>query len=235
MRLWFVFQSIQQLKTCFGEKAGAVLDNIGTQQYFGINSYETAEEISKRIGDTTIGIVTENTGTGDSYSTGFSPSGQGGNRSSNRSITCSDTARRLIKPEEVLTLPDHVVLIFHKNLPVCVGRLVKYFNAPEFRWGGTARPRRLGLAAAILAAFTLVVSSGLASVLLSFAGMPAPGGPGEMWGNGQDAQWQPRPVFAPLQRAINDAWQASRSWPAWGPDTRSPDRFGESGYLIGIK
>lgn len=47
IRLWLFFQSLEQLKKCFGENAGTVLDNLATQQYFSINSYETAEAISK--------------------------------------------------------------------------------------------------------------------------------------------------------------------------------------------
>ena len=72
MRLWFVFQSLGQLKTTFGDKASTILDNIGTQQYFGINSYETAEEISKRIGTATIGTASANSSTSSSRSTGTS-------------------------------------------------------------------------------------------------------------------------------------------------------------------
>ena len=54
IRLWFFFQSINQLKERYGDKAKTILDNIDTQQYFGVNSFEAAEEISKSIGDTTI-------------------------------------------------------------------------------------------------------------------------------------------------------------------------------------
>jgi type IV secretion system protein VirD4 len=206
MRLWFIFQSLGQLKTCFGEKAPTVLDNIGTQQYFGINSYETAEEISKRIGDATIGNISVNDTSGGSHSTGGGAQSQGGNRSYSRSVTTSDMARRLLKPEEVLTLPDDVVLIFHKNLPVCVGRLVKFFNAPEFRWGGTARPRRLGLAAAIMAAFTLVVSGVLAAGLLAWAGIRLPYGAGMMARDSRYVEWQPMPVYYPQAWPVDDFW-----------------------------
>ncbi len=169
VRLWFIFQSLGQLKTCFGEKAPAVLDNIGTQQYFGINSYETAEEISKRIGDATIGIETENYQSGDSHSSGMTAQQQSSSRSRSKTLNRSEIARRLLKPEEVLTLPPDVCLIFHKHLPVCVGRLVKFFEAPEFRRGGTAAPRRLGIAALIVAIFTLFGSCLLTAVALSVA------------------------------------------------------------------
>jgi type IV secretion system protein VirD4 len=200
VRLWFVFQSLQQLKSCFGEKAGTVLDNIGSQQYFSINSMETAKELSERIGDATIGITSENDTTGDSHATGSNAHQQGGNRSSSRSITRSEIARRLLKPEEVLTLPEDTCLIFHKNLPVIPARLVKYYNAPEFRrrWfglgaRGTARPRRLGLTACFLAVIILIACT----VVTQFALSLAPPQPGPKWpgrgGYGQRRAYRPNP------------------------------------------
>jgi type IV secretion system protein VirD4 len=211
VRLWFVFQSLRQLKECFGEKAGTVLDNIGSQQYFSINSMETARELSERIGDTTIAITSENDTTGDSHSTGSNAHQQGGNRSRSRSITHSEIARRLLKPEEVLTLPDDLTLIFHKNLPVIPARLVKYYNAPEFRrrWlgfgaRGTARPRRLGLVACFLAAVILLASAFVTQLALSFD----PPQPGPQWpgrgGYGQRRAYRPNPwQWSPEQDFFN--------------------------------
>lgn len=191
VRLWFIFQSLGQIKTCFGEKAATVLDNIGTQQYFGINSYETADDISKRIGDATIGITSGNDTSGHSYSTGNHAQPQSGNRSTSQSITRSEIARRLLKPEEVLTLNDNVCLIFHKNLPVCLGRLVKFYEAPEFKRGGTAAPRRLGLAAVIMAVAILFASTSVTSLVLNLTQpQPEPQWPGraaDMEGDGGQA------------------------------------------------
>ena len=170
MRLWFFFQSSEQLKSCFGEHAPTVLDNIGTQQFFGVNSYETADAISKRIGDATIAVRSVNETRSDSRPVGGGGKDgpPAGSRSTSQSVTSSDIARRLLKPEEVLTLPADVTLIFHKNMPVITAQLVKYFHAPEFRWGGSGKQRRLGLAAGVMAAFTLTVSllfTGLAASL----------------------------------------------------------------------
>ena len=95
MRLWFIFQILGQLKTTFGDKAATILDNIGTQQYFGINSYETAEEISKRIGTATVGTVSANSSTSSSRSTG-APNGSGGNVSNSYGITYNEIGRRLL-------------------------------------------------------------------------------------------------------------------------------------------
>lgn len=50
VRLWFFFQSLDQLKKCFGEHFQTALDNFDTQQFFGTNSFETADAISKKLG-----------------------------------------------------------------------------------------------------------------------------------------------------------------------------------------
>ena len=225
MRLWFIFQSIEQLKTCFGDKAGTILDNIGTQQYFGMNSYSTCEEISKRIGDMTQAIVSDNDTKGDSIPTGSGPNSQGSSsRSSSRSVTHSEIARRLAKPEEILTMDKNICIIFHANLPVCFGRLVRFFEAPEFRrrWfffgpRGTATPRRLGLVACILAAFTLIASKVVTSIAMGLAGVPSP----------------PLPYMPDLPGTWVQPADATTPQPFWGypPPRRSRD----SGFLLKIQ
>jgi type IV secretion system protein VirD4 len=182
MRLWFILQSLGQAKTCFGEKASEILDNIGTQQYFGINSFETADELSKRIGDATIAITSVNDTRGDSKPTGPSANGPTpGSVSTSCSVTRSEIARRILKPEEILTIDKNICLIFHKNLPVCLGRLVRYYEAREFRRGwfglglrGTARPRRLGLGGAVASTLALFASTLVTTMGLLAAGIVAP-------------------------------------------------------------
>ena len=63
VRLWFFFQSVGQLTECFGERAGVFLDNIDTQQFFGINAMDSADVISKRMGDATIRTESRQRGT----------------------------------------------------------------------------------------------------------------------------------------------------------------------------
>ena len=43
-----------------------VLDNLSTQQYMGITSYNTAETLSKRIGTATIAVRSEGVNSGSS-------------------------------------------------------------------------------------------------------------------------------------------------------------------------
>lgn len=60
-----------------------------------------------------------------------------------------------------------MALIFHKNLPVVVARLIKYYNAPEFRWGRSGKQRPLGLAACVMAAITLAAGYIFTSIAVS--------------------------------------------------------------------
>jgi type IV secretion system protein VirD4 len=133
IRLWFFFQSLEQMHVCYGEKAGVILDNIDTQQYFGINSLETAKPLSERIGETTLQIDSLNETFSRSRPDGPSPQGpQPGSLSWSRSVTTSEIARSLLKPEEILTLPEDLGLVFHRNLPVIPVRLVKSYKDHEF-------------------------------------------------------------------------------------------------------
>jgi type IV secretion system protein VirD4 len=176
MRLWFVFQSLNQIKTCFGEKAATVIDAVATRQYFGITSYETAEEISKRIGDATVAIETGGFTEQWQRSTGVSKEPQPGSHSRSTTLNRSEVARKLLFPDEVLRLHPDVCLVFHKHLPVCIGTLCKWFEAPEFKNGGTGRSQRLGVAAAVLAAFLLVAAGAGARFAQGVASMPPDGG-----------------------------------------------------------
>ena len=190
IRLWLFFQSIEQLKKCFGDNAGTVLDNLATQQYMSITSYETAEQMSKRIGDETIVIRTEGDNRGSSTPTG----GDGkspGSRNSGSNTTTSEAARRLMKPEEILVLPEHTTIVFHKNHYVIVCDKSKYYADKAFRrrgvifkrWGtGRTRGRglrglALGLAALALSGLVTLLVANLPATVGQAPATFAPGGP----------------------------------------------------------
>lgn len=195
IRLWFFYQSITQLHTCFGENASTIIDNLETQQYFGINSFFAADEISKRIGDATISTTTRGDSTGYSYT--HSTGGQeSGNSSTGSNFNYADTGRRLLKPEELMLLPDDVALVFHRNLPVIPAKLVKYFAADEFKNGGTGSQAGLGLVACLVAVACLVFSGYVASMAAS---LPVPG---------------QRPVRRVPARPRNDTWQFEAGRPS---------------------
>src|SRR5262249_21151750 len=143
-RIYLFFQSLDQLRKCYGENAPTVLDNLQTQLYFGINSLDTADHLSKRIGDATIVIETINQNISRSRPSGYASQGEGGSTSSSSGSTLSEAARRLLKPEEVLVLPHRVGLLFHKNLPCIPVWMPPYFADKAFKDGGTGQARKPG-------------------------------------------------------------------------------------------
>lgn len=158
LRVWLFFQSLAQLKKCFGDNADTVSDNLGTQQYYAINSYSTAEELSKRIGDTTVAVRSGGGNKGTSWPVGGGQNNQG-SRNTGTSYNVTETGRRLLKPEEILCLADDVVLIFHKNLAVIPAAKIRYYADKAFRRGGTGRTRGLGLGGMLAACAALFITS----------------------------------------------------------------------------
>ena len=191
IRLWFFFQSLHQLNECYGDKAKTILDNIDTQQHFCIKNPDNAEAISKQIGDETIPLVTHGENSGWSRPTGGGGTGQQpGNVSGGANTNYSDTGRRLLKPEELMTLPEDFSLVFHRNLPPIPVWLLKHFDHPAFANGGTGKQPGLGVAAAANAVALL-----LAAVLFAaYAALLCPPDAGRL-GDGFSGLW-PRDEFS---------------------------------------
>lgn len=169
-RIWLFFQSLNQLNKCFGEGASTVLDNLKTQQYYAINSYETAEANAKRIGTGSVMVRTGGRNSGYSRSTGVKS--DGGSANTGTTENWSETGRQLFMPEEILTLDESVGMVFHKNNPVILVELIKYYSDKAFRhrpWRGygTGRSRGLGLAGMMLAVAALALSGAVAGFVAS--------------------------------------------------------------------
>jgi type IV secretion system protein VirD4 len=180
VRLWFIFQSYAQVKTCFGDGAATFLDNVGTQQYFGVQSLETAQMLSDRIGAATVTAVSEDRGSSRSRSDGPSPDGkQGGATGSSRNASRSEIARKLLLPEEILTMSPRTCIILHLHHAPILARLIPYHASPLFRSRlgrlRTGRPPRLGLKEGFASAVLLACTLSLAAWTL--APPPAPSSP----------------------------------------------------------
>ena len=144
IRLWFFFQSVGQLSACFGDRASVFLDNIDTQMFFGTNAMSSAQMISERIGDATVVNQSRQGGSSWSRPIGGKVGQDQGQNSGNTGWSVSEMGRRLLRPEEIIRLSEDMMIIFHRNLPPILARLIKFFEAPEFRRGGTGNSRRLG-------------------------------------------------------------------------------------------
>jgi type IV secretion system protein VirD4 len=174
LRVFLAFQSTGQVDKVYGDNARVIMDNLGTQLHWSVNSPDSCEYVSKAIGDYTESNITYNTGRSHSSPTG-SPAREPspGNVSTSSSVTYAELARRWVKPEEVRTSPVDLIWLFHKNHHVITAKLMPFFRAREFKWGGTGRSRGLGLAGLVLTAVVVAVAvmvSSLASSLLQAVG-----------------------------------------------------------------
>jgi type IV secretion system protein VirD4 len=180
VRLHFIFQSLGQVKALYGDNAQTFMDNIGTQLYFNILGLETAKQVSERLGDHTVITTSDQSGSSDSRPTGNSSmNSQGGSYTSTRNRTTSELARKLMKPEEILTMDPQMCICFHNHHAPIVARLVRYYNSPLFRTWRRARyrtgePRQLGIAAGLFVTLTLTLSVAFCLLPLAIASMPSP-------------------------------------------------------------
>jgi type IV secretion system protein VirD4 len=165
-RLLLFVQSLGQLKSLFPKKEEIILSCLDTQLYFGINDYETAHLVSKRLGQTTVHTVSsnENGGWSRSYSDyGHLSSSVSSSGGWSRGV--SETGQALLTPDEVTQLPDCAVILFHRNNPPALIELAPHDKSPEL-WGTASEvgPKNWGAmlaASVILAIFTTVCVVGL--------------------------------------------------------------------------
>ncbi|MGC4031664.1 MAG: TraG/TraD/VirD4 family protein [Tepidisphaeraceae bacterium] len=168
VRCQFYFQSMGQIQTCFPDGRDQTLLSNVTQVYFGINDYSTAEAVSNRLGDET--IVLQSGGTNGSTSW---QSNDGANPSVSRSDSSGWSrswnfqARKLLKPEELMTLPPGIALTFTPGVrPVCT-ELIRYHDEKRLLTearGKTAQNERPWVSVA-KSLYVLAVFLALAAVL----------------------------------------------------------------------
>jgi type IV secretion system protein VirD4 len=136
---WLFLQDLAQLKGTYPEKWGSFLANADVLQCFGANDLETAEYLSRLCGDATITIASENRSAGVSR-------GRTAARQEGSSVTISETARKLLLPDEVRRLPLDTQLLIVKGNPAILARRLNYLDDPEFT--GWADPNPLYASAA---------------------------------------------------------------------------------------
>ncbi len=163
VRLWFIFQSINQVKEVYGKAADTVLGNIATLQFFNLMCFDTCETVSRWIGTETRRQVLPNNSTSTTQQTGSPRTASSISKSSSRGLTTTELGRRVLMPEEIRVLPEDVALVFHNKLPVIPAKLLRYYDAPEFKGRRTGKQRGIGLAAGIKAVLMLVISVGFVS------------------------------------------------------------------------
>lgn len=122
IQLWPILQDLSQLKDLYGTRAATFIANAGVQQVFGVNDLETAQWLSRSIGQETTACrsVSQKPGEPDS-------------------MTTSVIGRDLLTPDEIMQLPSEAQLLRIQGQPVTVARKLRYYADPEFR--GLFEPR----------------------------------------------------------------------------------------------
>lgn len=142
VRMLLAYQSDSQVRTAFRDKPTLLYDNCSVQIYLGAaSSYETAERISKSLGEWT--QVVESSGVNESQSWQGGQPGGGGSRGSSQNY--SQYGRALLRPEEVLTMNNDNLIAFVRGMAPILARRVKWYADRAFNpvaAGAPVPPRR---------------------------------------------------------------------------------------------
>ena len=132
VRLLLAYQSDSQMRAAFKDKPTLLFDNCSTQIYLGAaSSYESAERLSKSIGDWT--QVVESYGENESYSwQSGGASQQSGSSSRGSTLNYSENGRALLRPEEILTLDNDLMIVLQRGSSPILAERVKWYQDPEF-------------------------------------------------------------------------------------------------------
>ncbi|MEM1149369.1 MAG: type IV secretory system conjugative DNA transfer family protein [Pseudomonadota bacterium] len=116
LQLWPILQDLSQLRGLYDRRAGTFIANSGVLQTFGVNDLETAEWLSRSLGQATIGFATRTSRPGDDPSTSENVTG-----------------RALMTPDEIMKLPAHLQILRLQGMPPALVRKIVYFQDPEFK------------------------------------------------------------------------------------------------------
>jgi type IV secretion system protein VirD4 len=141
VRLVLAYQSDSQVRTAFRDKPTLLPDNCGTQIYLGAaSSYESAERLSKSIGDWTQVVESYGENQSQSWQSGGGAQ-QGGQVSRGSSLNYSVAGRALLRPEEILTLSNDCVIVLQRGMSPILAERVKWYQDPEFNPAVTGRSK----------------------------------------------------------------------------------------------
>jgi type IV secretion system protein VirD4 len=136
IRLQFYYQSLGQLKKCWPNDQGQTLLSNTSKIFFGCNDYQTAEFLSKSLGNET--IIVDSGGTNSGWSRNQSTSsGQGYSQSSGTSTSGGSNSnwqqqtRELLKPDEVMQLDPRIAITLTPGVRPLWTRLIRYYEEKE--------------------------------------------------------------------------------------------------------
>lgn len=125
VQLWAILQDLHQLRAGYGQKAGTFLANAGLVQVFNVNDVDTAEWVSRALGD---GTETYETRSRSETHPGFL-SGQESSRST--SETEHFARRPLMMPDEVRHMNGDLAILLKAGARPILARKLRYYDDPD--------------------------------------------------------------------------------------------------------
>lgn len=122
---WLILQDLSQLKAHYRDRWETFEGSAQVIQAFGTNDLFTAEHLSKRLGDATIHVESENRSAGVSH-------GRSSARNQSAAQTVAEKGRRLLTPDEVMRLPGDQQLVLVRGRAPILARKLDYLTDPEF-------------------------------------------------------------------------------------------------------
>ena len=116
IKIYLIIQNIGQINKIY-TKDNAIMGNCHTNIFFTPKEYDTAEFLSKLMGDQTIKTTSHSDGGGLF---------KGSN-------TISNQSRKLMNPDEIMKMPFHDSLIFVGGVKPIKGIKIEYFKIPFFQ------------------------------------------------------------------------------------------------------
>jgi type IV secretion system protein VirD4 len=170
VRLQFYYQSLGQLKKCWGEGGDQTLLSNTSQICFGVNDPTTALYVSDRLGEATIVVDSGGTSGGGSAQSNSQDSNTSRGSSWNTNSNWAFQARKLLKPEEVANLPARTAITFTPGIPPLMTTLTRYYE--EGSRGKTRWKRLRWLGEVWLASLLLLVLAVAAAVMMTQMQIP---------------------------------------------------------------
>lgn len=128
--LWLFFQDLDQLMKLY-PRWRSVIANCVVRQAFNVTDVATAKELSDMLGTKTIGVRSD----------GRSSHGPLNMLPTSFSINEGETARALMTPDEIMTMPADRQLIFVQSCHPILAKKIRWFDEPKFRSRNEAAKR----------------------------------------------------------------------------------------------
>lgn len=170
IRMQMYYQSIGQLKTCFKEGKDLALFSNTSQVFAATNDHQTAELISSRLGEYTAIVSSGGSSEGETfqYSNGVQANSSR-SWSLNTNSGWTQQARKLLKPEEVVALPQNLAITFTPGMRPIWTKVIKYFESPQTRKRPSRRKSWWEASKTLLMAFVIFLFSFTVAAIITYS------------------------------------------------------------------